>query len=130
MRWVVLLVLAGCSSSGHGAGPDGGSNCTGAATVSFKTDVMPLIDHCGGELCHGGLGPSWPYAAIVNKPTSECTDHRMLVAPGDPANSYLMQKLEGTNLCMGERMPRGGPYFKAADLKTINDWICNGAPNN
>ena len=90
---------------------------------------MPLIGHCGGELCHGGIGQSWPYAAIVGKPASECMPQRMLVAPGDPENSYLVQKLEGTHMCMGEKMPKGGT-ITTAQLQTITDWICNGAPNN
>lgn len=127
MRWLLLLALTACTTD-HGGGPDGGT-CSGSS-VSYKTDVVPLIGHCGGELCHGGLGPSWPYAAIVGKPGSECSDHRLLVAPGDPGNSYLLEKLEGIHMCMGERMPRGGPYFTAAQLQTITDWICNGAPNN
>ena len=132
MRYLIIAVLLGCSGT-NGSAPDAspdGSSCSGAPQVSFKTDVVRLIGHCGGEVCHGGVGASWPYAALVNKPTTQCEDGRLLVKPGDPTNSYLMQKLEGTHMCLGTQMPRGSGQLAAADLATIRAWICNGAPNN
>ena len=118
-------MLVACTSDGGGPTP----TCGDGHNVSYKNDIVPLIGHCGAELCHGGIGQSWPYAAIVSKPASECTDHRLLVAPGDPDSSYLLQKLEGVHMCAGEKMPKGGT-MTTAELQTITDWICNGAPNN
>ena len=55
----------------------------------------------------------------------------MRVIPGDPENSYLIQKIEGAPGIVGERMPRtGGPYLTANQITIIRRWIELGAPNN
>jgi hypothetical protein len=120
---------------GPGAGIDGSVQvaCDNPTPVSFHTDVAPLINHCGAEGCHGGLigqPLTWPYAQLVNVATNECTDARVIVKPGDPANSYLIQKLVGVNMCKGVRMPKLGGPLSDASVKKIEDWICQGAANN
>jgi hypothetical protein len=50
----------------------------------------------------------------------------MRVAVGDPANSYLIQKLEGSAL-IGEQMPFGGPALSQAMIDVIRQWITDGA---
>ena len=139
---VALALLAACGNSGSIAGDVDGPGGPGrdgslpvacdshASMVSFKTDVVPIVGHCGSELCHGGLGTSWPYASLVNVVTPECTDQRLLVKPGDPMNSYLIQKLDNFDICMGDPMPKLGEPLPAATLQTLVDWICQGAPNN
>jgi len=55
----------------------------------------------------------------------------VLVIPGDPDNSYLVQKLEGRSDIVGLRMPRNGPpYLTPGQMLTIRKWIEDGAPNN
>ena len=104
--------------------------CLSSATVSFKTDVAPLIGHCSGEACHGlGRFLTWPYQALVNMP-ADCNDGRVIVKPGDPGGSYLVEKLLGTAMCRGERMPLRGTPLPDASMATIEAWICQGAPNN
>jgi hypothetical protein len=141
MRLAALALLAACGSSGStaddgpGPGPDGSVlpvDCRDhGRPVAFQADVVPIIGHCGSELCHGGLaGASWPYTSLVNVATTECDDHRMLVKPGDPMNSYLIQKLDNFDICMGDRMPKLGNPLTAGELQILIDWICGGAPNN
>jgi hypothetical protein len=48
------------------------------------------------------------------------------VAGGDPDNSYLVQKLEGT-AATGVRMPFGGSALDQALINDIRDWIADGA---
>jgi hypothetical protein len=141
---ISFLVTAGCGggTSGQPASDSGASDaspdaslhiaCDNPVAVSFSTDVAPLINHCGAEGCHGGIlgKPSWPYAQLVNVATTECTDGRVIVKPGDPASSYLIQKLVGVDLCSGVRMPRLGTPLTDAGVKKIEDWICQGAANN
>jgi hypothetical protein len=123
---LISIVLMACTSSEPPP-----PTCDGdTRPTSFTTDVVALIGHCGGEQCHGGIGQSWPYAAIVDKPTPECMDGRVYVKPGDPANSYLVQKLRGVDMCMGEQMPKGPTKLSDVDLATIERWICEGAPDN
>jgi len=69
------------------------------------------------------------YSALVNVASLQrSTIDR--VAPGDPDNSYLIQKLEGTAGIAGVRMPQGGPYLDQATIDMVRDWITAGAPNN
>ncbi|TMQ04863.1 MAG: hypothetical protein E6J90_50455 [Deltaproteobacteria bacterium] len=99
--------------------------------MSFRTDIAPLIGHCGGEGCHGGITlMTWPYQALINVPAADCTDGRVIVKPGDATNSYLLQKLAGVQMCSGVRMPRLGTPLSDASMQKIADWICQGAPNN
>ena len=50
------------------------------------------------------------------------------VIPGDPDNSYLIQKLEGTPGIVGQRMPlNGGPYLTSGQMLILRRWIANGA---
>ena len=50
----------------------------------------------------------------------------MRVNPGDPDNSYLVQKLEGT-AASGVQMPFGGTPLSQATIDNIRDWIAAGA---
>ena len=53
------------------------------------------------------------------------------VIPGDPANSYLIHKLEGRADIVGLRMPRGnGPFITQGQTLVIKRWIELGARND
>jgi hypothetical protein len=67
---------------------------------------------------------------FVDRPSEEC-GNRMMVNPGDPEGSYVIHKLTGKNLCSPfSTMPLDKPTLSAADVQTVYDWICEGAPNN
>jgi hypothetical protein len=74
------------------------------------------------------------YAHLVNVLAGECNDGRFRVAPGDPANSYLLDKVLGVDMCSGVQMPQiGGPgedTLPNADLDVITAWVCQGALDN
>jgi hypothetical protein len=121
-----LIALDGglCAPAADGAATssDGGA-CTPSRVVSFTADVLPILGGCGGENCH-----TWSRAALVGVPSFECCDRRVLVVPGDPGSSYLMQKLTANGVCLGtSRMPYGSVPLPANDIQTIADWICLGA---
>jgi hypothetical protein len=72
------------------------------------------------------------YAALVNAPSVEegACHPGVLVAPGKPDQSYLVHKITGLGMCPGtQRMPFGGELTDA-QIQTLVDWICVGAPNN
>jgi len=48
------------------------------------------------------------------------------VAPGEPSQSYLIQKLEGT-ASTGEQMPLGGPPIPQSTVDYVRQWITDGA---
>jgi hypothetical protein len=106
--------------------------------VSFRAHVQPIFTaSCSASGCHAGarpkeslsLEPGKSYGALVGKPASQCGE-RLLVKPGDAAQSYLVQKIMGVELCSGSQMPKAGQGLPAAELGKITDWICQGAPDN
>ncbi len=52
------------------------------------------------------------------------------IEPGDPDNSYLIQKIEGAAGIVGSRMPQGGPFLDQATIDMIRQWVSDGALNN
>jgi hypothetical protein len=132
----------GPTSSATGAGGSGDLGpfaCSGAA-VGYAADVAPIFNGCsGGDTCHalatGFHSPEASYKYLVGQPSFGCSDGRLLVAPGDPTHSYLVNKLTNHELCMGEPMPRplGASPWKprsTAQIQAIYDWICTGAKND
>ncbi len=91
--------------------------------VQFRTDVLPVFRGCSGELCHA----PWSYGATVGIASAECCDRRKLVDPGNPSGSYLVQKIRGVDLC-GNSSKMGDVPVDV--IRSIEDWICLGAPDN
>lgn len=75
------------------------------------------------------------YASLVDRQSSQARK-RLLVSPGEPGESYLLDKMRGTHLDVGghgARMPlRGtwGPEGSLSDdeVERIRAWIADGAP--
>lgn len=53
-----------------------------------------------------------------------------LVSAGNPAGSYLIDKLVGAPDIVGTRMPRGTVFLTDGQVSVIRRWIELGAPNN
>ena len=113
--------------------------CTcGSASVSFAAAVQPIFTaSCAQAGCHKGiaaqqgldLSAGKAYANLVNVAAAQCSDQRKRVLPGQPSQSYLIDKLMNVDICSGTRMPKTSP-LPAAQINTIAGWICEGAPNN
>ena len=69
------------------------------------------------------------FTSLVNV-ASEEQPALMRVKLFDPANSYLIHKLEGAATITGQRMPFGGPFLDQATIDQVKSWIASGAPNN
>jgi len=69
------------------------------------------------------------YEQIVNA-TVRGKPGAIRVVPGDPDNSYLIQKLEGAASIVGRQMPINGPYLQPGQILIIRRWIASGAPRN
>jgi mono/diheme cytochrome c family protein len=110
-----------------------------AAAVPTLTQLQTSVftPKCSG--CHNGVGTAPPgvlnlmaggtYKALVNVATLEQPNLKYVV-PGDPANSYLVQKLMGAAGISGGRMPLNGPYLDDATIAQVAAWIAAGAQNN
>jgi uncharacterized protein (TIGR03118 family) len=111
-----------------------------APAAATLTDLQANIfgPRCSG--CHPGIGTALPgsmnltsaastFAALVNVNSVEQATLKR-VAPNDAANSYVIHKLEGTNLGGTQRMPLGGPFLDQATIDQVKGWINAGAQNN
>jgi hypothetical protein len=111
--------------------------CTCGSSVSFATQVQPVFTASCTSGCHSGVRPAAgmslvagsSFGALVRVASSSCSS-RLRVAPGAVAQSYLINKLTGGDLCSGSQMPKAGGALPAAQITAITTWICNGAPNN
>jgi hypothetical protein len=111
--------------------------------ASIQREIFNTTDSSGRAACtqcHNAqgalfaaglnLGEGVSYAALVGRPSSNKAG-AVRVIPGDPDNSYLIQKLEGATGIVGDRMPRtGGPYLTAGQILVIRRWIQLGANND
>jgi hypothetical protein len=140
---VALVVLCGwlCGCSGSGVGLDsngqplsssssGGTVPLAATFDSIQANVFTPI--C--SVCHIGatapqglmLDAAHSYNLLVGVPSTEVPSI-LRVAPGDPDNSYIIQKLEG-HAAVGGQMPLGETPLPATTIAFIAQWITDGAP--
>ena len=108
----------------------------GAPTLSeLQADVF--TPSCAKSGCHAGSAPAQgmnlsdgqTFASTVGVPSTEVLSLNR-VEPGNPDDSYLVQKVEGT-ATVGGRMPLDGPPFLTnAQIQSIRDWIAAGAEDN
>jgi len=133
-------------------------------TVSFQKDILPIFQPgcaIAGSTCHG-TPDVWttqqrPYLgsfdggtdaqAVVQGLVGVASPENpkvMMVKAGDPANSFMMHKLDGDQCTMatdcatgmtmytdcGQQMPYSSPALDDATRDTIRRWISQGAQNN
>lgn len=93
-------------------------------TISFATDLRPIMNQRGCFSCHG-----WTQAAQITNQPSQFYPGNKIVVPFDLDNSVLWNKITGTGR-FGQRMPQGGPPLPAAEIGKFRDWILEGAREN
>jgi len=121
---IIFIAAIGTATSGEG--------------VSFSADIAPILnDHCatchvtGSEPGHMALYSEVSYQYLVGVPSEESTLKR--VEPGDPERSYIVHKLNGTQVSVGGKgqpMPFGSQPLPDELQAKIRQWIALGAPNN
>lgn len=114
------------------------SSATRIAQAALLSQLQAEVFTPRCSFCHTGGGNSLPaalnltagsaFSNLVNVDSRQRPGSARVV-PGDATNSYLIRKLEGTDIG-GSRMPLGGPFLDAATLARIKSWIDSGAPNN
>lgn len=129
------------------AGPTGTSTgassggLTGGATVSYAADVAPIFEErC--TYCHHHEVTAIPNIADPFDPTNGLivfpnTWHEghpetpeMNVVPGDPANSFLVQKISEPTPAAGAAMPWSPDRVTATELADLRQWVTQGALND
>jgi hypothetical protein len=109
---------------------------------SIQRDIFSAADSSGRPACSGchtstgrtpagglNLTGDLAYDQLVNVPSAR-KPGAIRVIPGDPENSYLYQKIEGSPGIVGVRMPFNGPYLSDGQIEIIERWIEIGAPRN
>lgn len=115
-----------------GAGCDDLGAIAETPDVDYASQIQPLFGLCIG--CHkpasangGGLdlteASSW--GALVGAASTQVPG-RVLVDPGNPETSYLMEKISCANPQVGNRM-RPDTAMPVADQALVRDWIAQGA---
>ncbi len=135
--WTTTTLLGGCAGSGSGLDVNGNPVGSGAGAEPLTADFQSIQDNvftpvCTG--CHSGAGApeglqldqAHSYALLVGVPSAEIPGVERVKA-GDPVDSYLIQKLQGSSGIVGQQMPFGGPYLSQATIDVIRQWITNGA---
>jgi len=131
-------VLLGAACAGDGTGL-GGEDDTG---VKLSTDVQPILTaNCALSGCHVGNNPpegmnlslGMTFANTVNVKSRQSALDR--VEPSNPDLSYLVHKIQGTQLDPGvgglfDRMPRNANPLPQSQIDLIRKWIAEGAKNN
>jgi hypothetical protein len=109
---------------------------------SIQQNIFEASDSSGRlacTQCHNAIGSLFTgmnltnavaYANLVNVAVREKAGATRVI-PGDPENSYLIQKLEGRAGIVGARMPFNSPaYLTDGQIKVIKRWIEDGARND
>jgi hypothetical protein len=136
--WLAAILLGGCAGNGMGLDANGnpigsGSSAPGALSADFQSIqdnvFTPICSRChvGANAPQGlQLDQGHSYALLVGVPSAEVPSV-LRVKPGDPTDSYLIQKLQNSSGIVGQQMPFGGPYLPQATIDVIKQWITGGA---
>jgi methionine-rich copper-binding protein CopC len=140
-------LLNGCVGSGSGLDATGNplgsssspnsSSSPASAPTALTADFQSIQDNVFTPICtvcHSGadapeglqLDAAHSYALLVGVPSTEVPG-TLRVKPGDPTNSYLIQKLQNSSGIVGAQMPYGGPYLPQSTIDVISAWITAGA---
>lgn len=105
----------------------------GSPTTLAAIQNSVFTPTCAISGCHSGpsaraglrLDAGFSSSNLVNVQSSQNRDF-VRVIPGNPNDSLLIQKLEGTQT-VGARMPLGGTPLSQATINNIRNWIASGA---
>jgi methionine-rich copper-binding protein CopC len=136
---VALLAAAvtGCAGNGNGLDANGNPSSGGGGTTPLTASFQSIQDNVFTPICtkcHIGAGAPQglqldaanSYAMLVGVPSAE-QPAVMRVKAGDPANSYIIRKLQDTGAISGGQMPLNGPYLPQSTIDVISQWITAGA---
>lgn len=134
-----LTAAAGDDANDNvGGGQPSNRSAAAAGEATFIDHVRPLlVERCAS--CHEPEGRAArftpldlredaAYLALVNQSSSK-DESLVLVVPGDPEASYLLNKL-GPEPTHGRQMPAGQDPLTDAEIELIRNWIAAGAAND
>jgi hypothetical protein len=136
----MVSCAVGCAGNGKGLDQNGQPIGTpggpgGPVTADFQS-IQDNVFTPICSVCHIGAGApeglqldaTHSYNLLVGVPSVE-EPTLLRVKPSDPANSYMLHKIEGAPGIVGGQMPLGETPLPQATIAAISQWISNGAPN-
>ncbi len=133
---LLSTVIIGCTA-GSGEGLDisgrplgeGGDVPLAPTLASVQANVFNpscIVCHAGAGAPRGlRLDAANSFTNLVGVASRQGSSF-LRVAPGDPDQSYLIHKLEGT-ASTGVQMPLGGPPIPQSTINFVRQWITDGA---
>jgi hypothetical protein len=129
---LIGLFIASCSGGdGSGLPPILPPGAFGPNFSEIQANIF--APNCATTGCHLGAGAAQglrldnanSFGMLVGVASSE-ESSLLRVAPGDPNNSYLIRKLEGS-ASVGAQMPLNAPPLEQASIEVVRQWITDGA---
>lgn len=101
---------------------------------ALAAKVQALFEDC--TMCHDssgdpgdpeGLDLEAPVATMIGRKSAQVD--RLLVDPGNPDGSYLIEKLVGGDGMEGDIMPVGDDPYSEEQVKVVSDWVASLSPD-
>ncbi len=97
---------------------------TTAASPSYADAAAIFTKHC--VTCHSGPRAPEKLRLDTYQDVMRGGKDGAVIVPKDPAKSELVKRVKGTSK---PRMPKNGPpWLSDEEIKTLEKWIENGAP--
>jgi hypothetical protein len=128
----ICLFIASCSGGdGSGLPPILPPGSFGPNFSEIQANIF--APNCATTGCHLGAGAPQglrlddanSFGMLVGVASSQ-ESSILRVAPGDPNNSYLLRKLQGS-ASVGAQMPLSAPPLEQPSIDVIRQWITDGA---
>lgn len=138
---IVAALMAACAGSGEDLDANGRPLGEGGAGGPLQPTIESIQEHVFTPICaQCHIGAAAPLGLVLSDDqtsydnlvgvTSTQAPMFMRVRAGDADGSYLIHKLEGTQVA-GNRMPNGcpttQPCLDADTIGVIRQWIADGA---
>ena len=131
---------AGGTTSATASGSTGEST-SGDGMVSYTRDIEPIFRGVCTDCHHQTVtnmpnlaDPFNPTNGLVNSPNTWVTNYPETPAsnlvPGDPDNSFIMDKISNMAVAAGNFMPWAPPRLTSDEITALRQWITDGAEAN
>jgi len=128
---LIQMVVAGCGDSHNSTPP-----VVGDVATFTRVQNEVFLQTCATAECHDtitrqsalDLSVGQAHVQIVNIPSVQIQS-LMRIAPNNPDNSYLFQKISTSSPASGLRMPPGA-ILADSRINLVRRWILRGAPND
>lgn len=94
--------------------------------IDFSTEVKPILNkHCIS--CHGGVKRTANFSVLFRDEALDTTESgKRGIVPGDPDHSEMIRRITANDPEV--RMPYKEEPLSAGQIKTLTEWIRQGAP--